>query len=50
MLSPTVSQLNTGNILAVTYFDEYKNKKSQILTRQNLASEEGDEKLYKKAP
>jgi hypothetical protein len=48
VLSPTVSQLNTGNILAATYFDVY-NKKSQILTKQNLASEEGDEKLYKKA-
>jgi len=50
VLSSIVSQLNTGSILAVTYFDAHKNKKSQILTKQNLASEEGDEKLYKKAP
>jgi len=28
-----------------TYFDEYEDKKSQILKQQNLASEEGDEKL-----
>ena len=49
MLSPIVSQLNTGSILALAYFDAHTNKKSQILIKQNLASEEGDEKLYKKA-
>jgi len=39
-----VSQLNTDDIFEIACFDEFKDKKSQILKQQNLASEEGDEK------
>ena len=44
-VSDLVSQLNAGDILEIACFNEFKDKKSQILKQQNLASEEGDEKL-----
>ena len=40
-----VSHLNAGGIFEIDCFYKYGDKKSQILTQQNLASEEGDEKL-----
>ena len=40
-----VSQINIADIFEITCLDECGDKKSQILKQQNLASEEGDEKL-----
>ena len=38
-------RINIDSILAIIYLNECEDKKSQILIKQNLASEEGDEKL-----
>jgi hypothetical protein len=40
-----LAQINAEASLVITCFDECGDKKSQILKQQNLASEEGDEKL-----
>jgi len=39
-------QINVTKIAYAAFFDIYRHKKARFLIQQNLASEEGDEKLF----
>jgi len=41
-----IPQLNSGGVLEVACFNKPAHKKARFSKQQNLASEEGDEKLF----